>query len=238
VDRFKRLALGGAIASLAVVALGAPASASDTQGTLAIVNGIPGKRVDVCVNGKEIKSGLRYGKVVLRDVIPIGTKHLKFYERDPRACRGDLVGRETFTLDSGDDFTIVVTRKAPRVVPFDNASLGEIPPLGVPFGVGAWAMRHASELSANFRFRNWTPDPEDPITPAADPVWTKGDHLQSGWSEGRIVQLRVTRAGEPDTLAVKKATLVASHRYEWIFVGTNPGNARIVFIDRVMSQPS
>jgi hypothetical protein len=67
---------------------------------------------------------------------------------------------------------------------------------------------------------------------------TKGDHLRSGWSEGRIVQLRVTRGGEPDTLAVRKAMLVASHRYEWIFVSTNPGNARIVFIDRVMSQPS
>ena len=87
----KLLIMSGATAALSVATLGAiPAAAADTQGTLAIVNGVPGRRLDVCVNGTEIKSGLRYGKAVFRSVISTGEKILKLYDPDPRTCKGHL----------------------------------------------------------------------------------------------------------------------------------------------------
>ena len=48
----------------------------------------------------------------------------------------------------------------------------------------------------------------------------------------------MTLPDDPDTLAVKRAEMGASHRYEWILVGSNPGNLKFVFIDRAVSQPS
>jgi hypothetical protein len=88
----------GALAVLGITTLTAPASGADTQGTLAIVNGIPGRQVDACLNGREIKSDLAYGRVVLRDIVPVGDKSLRFYARDQRTCRGTIVARASFTL--------------------------------------------------------------------------------------------------------------------------------------------
>ena len=59
----KKLMLGSAAATLAITALTAPAAAADTTGTLAIVNGVPGTKVDVCIGGKELRSKLSYGGV-------------------------------------------------------------------------------------------------------------------------------------------------------------------------------
>src|SRR6188472_1916545 len=105
----RRFLIGGAFAALAIGALWAPVGAADTQGTLAFVNGIPGRTVDVCLNGKEIKTGLGYGKAVSKSVVGLGQKTLKFYGTDPRRCRGAVVAQETFTLATGDDLTIVAT---------------------------------------------------------------------------------------------------------------------------------
>ena len=59
--RLRTLVIGGAALALMAAALAMPAGAADTKGTLALVNGIPGKKVDVCLNGNEIKSNLAYG---------------------------------------------------------------------------------------------------------------------------------------------------------------------------------
>jgi hypothetical protein len=237
-SRFRTPFIGCAVGALAITASGMSAAAADPQGTLALVNGIPGKRVDVCINGNETRSGVRYGQAVLRDVIPTGNKNVKFYARDPRTCRGNVLAQTSFVLDPGEDLTIVATRKAPKVVTFDNAGLGEIPPAGAPFANSSFAWRHASEVAANFRYRYWQPDPESPVGPAADPVWTKGGEVSSPTTPGTILQLRATRAGELDTIAVKRAEMGTSRRYEWILVGTSPANTRFVFIDRAISHPS
>ena len=86
--RLRTVVVGGAALALMAVSLAMPAAAADTKGTLAIVNGVPGKRVDVCLNGSEIKSNLAFGGHVFKDVIGTGSKNLKFYEHDPRTCRG------------------------------------------------------------------------------------------------------------------------------------------------------
>ena len=125
--RTRRSLIGAALGALLFATLTFPTSAADLKGTLAFVNGIPGKRVDVCLNGREIKSGLAYGKGIFKNVIGTGDKNLKFYERDQRACRGTVLAKDSFAIGSGEDLTIVATRKAPKVLRFDNAELGEDP---------------------------------------------------------------------------------------------------------------
>jgi hypothetical protein len=48
----------------------------------------------------------------------------------------------------------------------------------------------------------------------------------------------VTRPEDPDTVAVRNVTTSISHRYELIVVGSRAGNARVVLLDRRISQPS
>ena len=45
--RLRTLLTSGALGALALTAIAAPVGGADTKGTLALVNGIPGKRVDV-----------------------------------------------------------------------------------------------------------------------------------------------------------------------------------------------
>ena len=177
-SRLRQLLMGGALAALVVTALGAPVAAADTQGTLAIVNGIPGKRVDVCINGNEIASGLRYGRAVLRNVISTGNKNLKFYERDPRECRGNVLAQDNFPLAAAEDLTIVATKNAPKVATFSNAGLGEIPPAGTPIAQSIVAFRHAADFIASFKSRlgRW-PSQRPRSTPSLDPIWTHEDQV-------------------------------------------------------------
>ena len=226
------------LAAASVIAATVATSAADVNGTLAIVNGFPGKKVDVCLNGREIASGLPYGRRVLKANVATGTKVIDFFVPDPRTCRGTRRAKIEFVLPPAGDRTIVVTKDAPRVLAFDNADLGEIPPLGSPSDVAYIVWRNASDMLVNFRIKGWLPSIESPTSPAADPVFAKGQQRGGDQIADYIWQVRATLSDTQETLALRRALLVASHRYEWVLVGSNPGNARFVFIDRVVSLPS
>ena len=154
--RTRRSLIGAALGALLFATLTFPTSAADLKGTLAFVNGIPGKRVDVCLNGREIKSGLAYGKGIFKNVIGTGDKNLKFYERDQRACRGTVLAKDRFAIGSGGG----PSRSSPRgrrrrCFEFDNAELGEIPPLGTANGFAPYAWRNAADVDADFSYRVW-----------------------------------------------------------------------------------
>jgi hypothetical protein len=237
-----KVVFGATAAVWLVVASPVATMAQDSKGTLAIVNGTPGKRVDVCLNGREIRSGLGYGRVVSRDAAKVGRTSIRFYAPDPRRCRGDLVAQTTFALDPGEDLSVVLTRKAPRVVVFDNIGLGTIPPLGAPWedpDIGLGAYRSAADLAVNLRVRVWTPGDDTPVEgfPTAAQLWTKGYELKDLYAADDIHRLRATLPGGSAAIADAGRVLIrASHRYEWILVGTKPGNARFVLLDRVTSQ--
>ena len=234
----RTLVIAGALAALASTSMAAPAGAADTTGTIAIVNGVPGLRLDVCINGDEIKSRLAYGRAVLRNSINTTEKILDFYESDPRECKGRRVAHhDGIGLSAGDDLTIVVTKKAPRIVIFDNVGLGEIPPNGGPTG-SYIAMRHAADFSASFKVT--LSFPEVPLTPdpAADPVWTKGDQSVEGVTPSFVIRVRATRPDRSRTAAVKTATIAPETRHEWILVRLNADNARFAFLARPISAPS
>jgi hypothetical protein len=234
-----RLVIAGALVTMALSVIGMPVAGADTTGTLAIVNGIPGRTVDVCLDGNEIKSGLRYGKTVFKNVVSIGSKTLRVYATDPRQCRGSVISSKTFPLAAAQDLTIVVAKNDPEIVMFDNAGLGEIPPNGAAIP-GKIAFRYAGASAANFFIRYVVPIVTDaPIAPSANPLWVKGDQIVTTTGPGYSWGLRVTLPEDPHTLASRKfADSRNGHRYELIFVGSNARNAQIVLLDRAISAPT
>ena len=237
VSDLRTLLIGGAMAALAA-ALALPAAAADTKGTLAIVNGMPGKRVDVCLNGDEIGSGVRYGGRVQRNVVGTGTKKLKVFRRDPRECGGGLLAKRSFSLGPGVDLTVVATSKAPKVVIFENTGWGEIPPLGPPSALAYSLFRSAAGFGVNLKWTAFSPGPLTPLDPAADPVFLKGDEHVIFGGGNYISEIRATLPETPSIVALRRVFIEVSRRYELILLGTKPGNARFALIDRAISNPS
>jgi hypothetical protein len=237
------LVIGSALAALAAAAMAVPVGAADTQGTLAVVNGIPGRKVDVCLNGKEIKGGLGYGDALLRALVSIGNKNLKIYARDPRKCRGTRLGQTSFELGPGDDLTIVATKNAPKVVTFDNTSpqfLGEIPPTGAPYLLAPFAVRSAADIAADFSYHWWSDVGDVSISPSA--IFLKGQEYSLGggigFNDDNAVRVQATVTGSTNPVLAPIIQPLASHRYESILVGTRRANARLVVLDRLVSRPS
>jgi hypothetical protein len=245
----RKLTLAVAAAALAITALGAPAMGADDKGTLVIVNGRPGTKVDICIGNKELASKVPYGGYFRKNVIATGGKMLKFYKKDPRTCAGTLLAKKYLNVVANYDKTIVLTKDAPKVVMFDNYSpqySGEIPPQGAasPFAYLNWL--HAADLPANFLYTLWEVSvPETPwfpnakVLPAVNVVWVKGDrYFQPIAGDTYIATLRATKPEDPETLAEKTALMKVSRRYEWVLLGTSAANAKMIVIDRGVSLPS
>ncbi len=110
------VALGSAV--IAAGALTAPVAAVDPR--LALVNGIPGRTVDVCVGTNEVRSNLRYGGWVERFVGP-GSRTVRFRAAAPGTCTGEVLAQTVLLLAEDDDKTVVGTRQVPnKVVVFEN----------------------------------------------------------------------------------------------------------------------
>jgi hypothetical protein len=239
----RKLIASVGVAALAITALGAPATAADTAGTLAIVNGHPGQRVDICIGKKEQRSGAPYGSYYRKDVIGTGKRVVSFYKRnDRRTCGGTKLGAKVLDIQPGDDLTIVLTKGSPKVVVFDNTSpsyLGEIPPRGTPYpGIAILSWASAANFDANLLYTYWSPNAEFPAGPAANPVWSKGQRYLASFTPDYYLRLRATLPEAAETVAQRTVYLKASRRYEWVLVGTTPANARFVLINRGVSGPS
>jgi len=180
--RLGRSGIAAFVSAAIIAALAVPASAASTTGTAVIVNGIPGSRVDLCINGKEVSSGLRYGghKIITQAT---GVKTLKVFRRDTRTCRGALLAHKKFLLQDGGDLTIIATKRFPkRVLVFDNHNLSTLPSALIDHSV--MLLRHAGDLGDTvFKFGSVRPEP---VETAADPVWVKGDERLRGatWPAG------------------------------------------------------
>jgi hypothetical protein len=80
-------------------------------------------------------------------------------------------------------------------------------------------------------------DPPVPIDPAG--LFAKGAERSFTFGPPLLLQLRARKQGTSDLIASSPmAELVVSHRYEFILVGSRARNARIVLLDRVVSQTS
>ncbi len=234
--RIRKAVVIASLTALAVTALAAPASAAG-KGTLGIVNGMPGTKVDICVNGKEIKSRVAYGRRTSR-VMVSGFKTIKIFKKDPRKCRGVKLARTVIPLGNGDDLTLVVNRGTRRWVTFDNKNpvfLGSIYPVGVASPYAYVAIRHAADLGA-VAMRVST---EYSWFPSAEAPWVEGDEYAWTWSNPPVAAnytVAAARVGKPGVITrTGTAYVKPSYRYEFILLGTRPGNAKIVAWKRPVS---
>jgi hypothetical protein len=226
--KVKSLIAVAALTALATTAIAAPVAAAPGKGTIGLVNGSPGStRVDLCINGKEIRSKVKYGGRKYRILNP-GNKVIKVYKADPRTCKGKLLGKKTIPLVAGDDFTIVFTRKSPKFTMFSN-TFGDVPAApGDPIPAAIIYLRHAADLG-NAAFKLQLADPPEPITPSVDPVWTKGDQIVAPIPPGYTLKLRATRPDNSWVFAQSPwVDMEASKRYEWILLGDKPKNAKFI----------
>ena len=180
----------------------------------------PGKRVDLCLNGRELRAGSPTEGASSRNVIGTGEKNLKFYERDPRTCRGTVLAKDSFAIGSGEDLTIVATRKAPKVLRFDNAGLGEIPPLGdserlLPTPGDNGGRRRGLQLS-----RLGEPD-RCPLAANGDLHERSTERQRRLGPEHGLPVPGHSRWEYQEVLSAPIFQTIASHRYEWILVGTS-----------------
>ena len=227
--------LVGASTALLVTAIGAPASAVLGKGTIGIINGIPGQRVDICIKGKEIRSRVPYGGRAFRTLTE-GSKLIKIFKPDRRKCKGVKVAQKRIELAAGDDWTIVINRHSPKLTMFANTGLGTIPPDGPDFASSFIAFRHAAELGAvNFHFATFS---ETPIGPSVDPLWHQGDQVTGGIGPGGSLRLRATRPEKTKTLVKSNFILLKpGRRYEWYLLGTKAKNAKLIVWSRAISAP-
>jgi hypothetical protein len=220
---------------LPVIMLGAPSSAA-TTGALTIVNGRPGGKVDVCLNGREIRSGLPCGGRVSATFFP-GDKVLKIRHASTGTCRGTLLATRLFPLLADDDISLVVNKVAPKFVKFvkfDNTDLGTIPPDGEPYTDGFFAWRHAADLGpVNVHYTQ----PIGP-QPAALPVWKEGDQYVQGIHVPFTTGVVATRPEKQHVFAASPiVTFAASRRHEFYLLGTTTQNAKFIVFSRQVSQP-
>ena len=229
-NSISRLVATGVITSLAVLTIGVPVAASSGKATIAIVNGIPGKKIDICINGKEVRSGLRYGAKTIVRRSP-GKPLLKIYKRDARKCRGVKLMQRRITLVEHSDLTLVATKRAPKLLVFDNAGLGPLPAAHDP----EYAYRNASDLGAV----NIYVGPVSPVAPAlAPPIFNKGDQLLGHTDLPDLRVILATYPGKFKPIAGPVAVYFKTlRRHEIMVVGTKPRNAKIVKLLRAKADP-
>ncbi len=230
----RNITLAAATAALAVSALGAPAAAAEGKGHLAIVNGIPGQKVDFCLNGKEIKSGVRYGGKKTLTINP-GRKVLKIRKKAPGRCKGTQLGKRVVKLEAFGDFTFVATRKKTaklpnKIVRFRNNDLGSLPqpsPLS-----GLYVLRHAADIGKVVFHHN---EGGDYPQPAVTQPFVKGDQSIGSYFAGAH-QFWATRGVDTGLVAAVFPLLAATpfSRYQFILVGTKVKNTRFVTIKQTV----
>ncbi len=105
--RLRRFGLAVAGATLAVATIAATASAvPPTTATVSVVHGIPGVTVNVCLDGKRVKSSLHYGGQFTLAAVAAGSHRVKLVPWN-RGCGATALAAKTVALTGGLSATIV-----------------------------------------------------------------------------------------------------------------------------------
>lgn len=237
--RLRTLAVTSLVAALALGAMAAPAAAAD-KGKLTVVNGMPGTKIDVCIGStNEIKSGLGYGASFRKQLA--GSKKLRFRKAAPGKCKGKLLAARTVGMPSGSDKTVVFSKKAPKVLVFDNHRVDVIN----PNPVGVLALRHAADLSWNpvhIDYQLWQEGPGGTLPPTLaddDPnSYEKGEARSQtlALSDFRMQVVVKRPAGTPVLRESDIFEVKALRRHEFYFIGTTAANSKLVHIVRGLTE--
>jgi hypothetical protein len=222
----QNLLIATALAMLAVGTLAAPAAAQ-LNPVLALVNGIPGRTVDVCIGSNEVRSGLRYGASTVRSA-GIGSRTIRFRAASPGNCKGNVLAQVTRVLVADDDLTLVATRRAPKVVVSDNR----------PFPAttnGRITFRYAGDLGdihVAATFIGFS------APAAAPPSFDKGQQTHLSFNVPFAASFNLFLLGRSQTF--RETPLFGTEtgqRIEVILLGSSLRNDRIVLIRRAIPGP-
>ena len=218
-SKIRVLVMAALATALAVGAIGAPVAAANPK--LLLVNGIPGRTVDVCVGNTEVKSGLKYGAFAQRFVAP-GNKTIRFRVASAGNCNGSTLAAYTRNFLIDEDLTLVGTKKSPsKVVVFVN------PPLGA--STNSAAFRYAGDLGDI----NVVLQLSTFVAPTAlAPAWDKGSQYYIAPSVSFWMGITLWRADTVDPFRDSMVQAVDGYRSEFILVGTTTANDKLIKVRR------
>lgn len=220
--RMKRL-LGVALTGAMAVGLFAlPASAGGAGATVFVAHGIPGVKVDVCVNGAEARSNFKYGRAFeLGSGIPAGTYKVKVRLASDGECEGAVAISQKVELTDGLNATAtaVVRQGEPQLdIRVNDTAIGG----GMNASVTVRHLAKAPTVDV------WVNGGSGPAVEGlerfeeAGPVELPGDEVYAYWV-----------AAEGDSAPVigpDVAELAQDTAYQIMAVGTNASNWRFIVI--------
>ena len=120
----------GGIAAVALTALSlfagagaGSASAAGGKATVTVLHGVPGAKVDVCVDKTEVRSGFTYGSSFSAK-LPAGKHNVSVRAAKAGECSGEIVRYAKVDLTAGRNYTLVAgltAKGAPRLYAFRNS---------------------------------------------------------------------------------------------------------------------
>ena len=224
----RRLALASASALLAIGSIALPAAAANPL--IAVVQGMPGKVVDVCLNNTEIKSGLRYGGWTQKVVAP-ALYTLRFRTASAGRCKGTVLAKTVLAISADQDVTFVGKSKGEKFVWFHNTDVPK------PVGDVDWvAWRHAADVGP-VALNVWL---IGMAVPTAVPTFDVLDEWRQTFggpfSAGHTFSVFKPGGLEP-FLGPKQYLTTSGRRHEIYLVGTTTKNARFVLVARPTIAP-
>ena len=239
-QRSRSLIVAAVTAALAISVIATLVMGASTRTRIIAVNGVPGQPADICLNGKERVSGLRYGKSTVLEMNN-SPKVMKFTKAaGGRPCSGNLLGKRTFDPPPGGwDLTFVVTPKGPkRVAVFDNmlpADPGE--------AIVAW--RYAGNLGKVLLgyqpVSSLAPIPPQPAASPSPSPFSKGDEFATAATPDDVDRFRLVakKAKNRKTLARTPFTRIKAGKLQQVVLVGNKGrNARFARINVPLRTPS
>jgi uncharacterized protein YaiE (UPF0345 family) len=213
----------GLIASVAIAAgafLLPTAAIAAPNATVWVLHGVPGAKVDVCVNGAEVASNFTYGNRFSAS-LPDGAYRVAIRAAEPGTCTGEVVKRRRVAVDAGKNYSLVAGLSgggAVRIFAFQNR-------IGDTSGDARLQVRHTA------------------AAPAVD-VWAEGSplftDLTSGEEATAVVppasyEVAVALAGTM-TVAIGPRTFELSDDMAYQVYATGNGSAGYRFM--VLAQPT
>jgi hypothetical protein len=104
--RIRRIGLAFAGAALAVATLAGTASAAPLGATVSVVHGVPGAKVNVCIDGTKVKSGFTYGSQFTLTGVPADTYRVKLVPAG-HGCKATAIVVKNVAVTDGLNATIV-----------------------------------------------------------------------------------------------------------------------------------
>jgi hypothetical protein len=211
--------------ALAMGAIGTPVAAAE-DAMMVFVQGLPGKNVELCVKGVELKSNMQYGGK-LKKKYGAGTYNVAFRQKAAGVCKGNKIVARSVTLTAGESVTLVAGMKGtgPTIRFFNN---NPFLPSSTPAAIyAAFVVSHAAMIGA------LDGHIAQVITPtAAIPTFP---NIKQGKQEFLYVEegnfsIWLTKKGQSQILfgpVVKPSAMSKTNHY--VAIGTTQQNFKLVF---------